>query len=254
MEIIPAIDLLGGLVVRGIAGRRHEYQPIESSLCTDARPATVARALVNSFGFESAYVADLDAIEYPPEQREFYVSCYGAIAQAGLLPWIDAGLGDVKTAIHLRDTLHRLAIPARWIVGLESLSEPAAVAEILQVLGPENTALSLDMKAGQPLTTIDAWGGLPPLAIAEKLVSAGARRLIVLDLADVGTGGGTRTLDLCRQIREGHPTVELVAGGGVRGFSDLKALAAAGCNFALVASALHDGRLSRADVDACRLL
>jgi phosphoribosylformimino-5-aminoimidazole carboxamide ribotide isomerase len=64
----------------------------------------------------------------------------------------------------------------------------------------------------------------------------------------VGVGGGTRTLDLCRQIQEEFPRVELTAGGGVRGLDDLKVLAAAGCDAALVASALHDGRLTAEDV------
>jgi phosphoribosylformimino-5-aminoimidazole carboxamide ribotide isomerase len=46
--------------------------------------------------------------------------------------------------------------------------------------------------------------------------------------------------------------VTLVAGGGVRGADDLARLADAGCDGALVATALHDGRLSAADVTAAR--
>jgi len=40
----------------------------------------------------------------------------------------------------------------------------------------------------------------------------------------------------------------LIAGGGVRGLADLTALARAGCNAALVASALHDGKLLPEDL------
>jgi uncharacterized protein related to proFAR isomerase len=43
---------------------------------------------------------------------------------------------------------------------------------------------------------------------------------------------------------------ELIAGGGVRGRTDLEDLAAAGCSGALAASALHDGRLTKTDLDA----
>jgi phosphoribosylformimino-5-aminoimidazole carboxamide ribotide isomerase len=78
--------------------------------------------------------------------------------------------------------------------------------------------------------------------------------MIVLDLADVGTGGGTRTLDLCRELKAKHPQIELIAGGGVRNLDDLKRIADAGCSGALVASALHDGRLTRADWDAAAKL
>jgi len=64
----------------------------------------------------------------------------------------------------------------------------------------------------------------------------------------VGVAGGTRTLTLCRNIRGEFPDIELTAGGGVRGIDDLRALADAGCDAALVASALHDGRLTPQDV------
>ena len=41
MQIIPVLDLKGGLVVRGIAGRRELYKPVVSALCSTADPAGV---------------------------------------------------------------------------------------------------------------------------------------------------------------------------------------------------------------------
>jgi phosphoribosylformimino-5-aminoimidazole carboxamide ribotide isomerase len=55
---------------------------------------------------------------------------------------------------------------------------------------------------------------------------------------------GVGTESLCRQLRALDAEIEIVAGGGVRGLGDLESLAAAGCDGALVASALHDGRLT----------
>jgi phosphoribosylformimino-5-aminoimidazole carboxamide ribotide isomerase len=72
----------------------------------------------------------------------------------------------------------------------------------------------------------------------------GVRRMIVLDLARVGVGEGVGTEDLCRQMRAADQNLEIIAGGGVRGRDDLKRLADAGCDAALVASALHDGRIA----------
>jgi phosphoribosylformimino-5-aminoimidazole carboxamide ribotide isomerase len=46
----------------------------------------------------------------------------------------------------------------------------------------------------------------------------------------------------------------LLAGGGVRGYEDLARLADAGCDGALVATALHDGRLCAADVASAHRL
>jgi phosphoribosylformimino-5-aminoimidazole carboxamide ribotide isomerase len=108
---------------------------------------------------------------------------------------------------------------------------------------------SIDLHEGQPRTKIDRWLNSPPVDLAYRALAHGISRLIVLDLADVGAGGGTRTLETCRQIRQTlGAAVELTTGGGVRGGKDLLALADAGCDAALVASALHDGRLTAAEV------
>ena len=84
MQIIPVIDLLAGQVVRGIAGRRHEYRPIQSSLAPDPAPRAVARAYVEQLGVDHVYVADLDAIggAEPAWDR------YAQIADSGLRLWV----------------------------------------------------------------------------------------------------------------------------------------------------------------------
>jgi phosphoribosylformimino-5-aminoimidazole carboxamide ribotide isomerase len=114
----------------------------------------------------------------------------------------------------------------------------------------------LDLAAGQALSRL-AWHAQAdrahqPLEIARSVVQMGIERLIVLDLADVGENRGPRTLDLCRTVRAEYRNIELVAGGGVRGLDDLRAMADAGCDAALVASALHDGRLTRENVEQAK--
>src|SRR5688572_18574193 len=89
MRVIPVIDLMNGQVVRGIGGKRSEYQPIKSQIATDAQPATVARAFVEHFGFDTAYVADLDAIQGRPPN----LIAWKEIHAAGLKLWLDAGIG-----------------------------------------------------------------------------------------------------------------------------------------------------------------
>ena len=81
--------------------------------------------------------------------------------------------------------------------------------------------------------------------MAARAASAGAGAVIVIDLARVGTGAGL-DLALIARVRETTPGLTLVAGGGVRGLDDLARLADSGCDGALVATALHDGRLGAA--------
>ena len=40
MQVLPVIDLLQGVVVRGVAGRRETYRPIESQICASPAPLT----------------------------------------------------------------------------------------------------------------------------------------------------------------------------------------------------------------------
>jgi phosphoribosylformimino-5-aminoimidazole carboxamide ribotide isomerase len=89
--------------------------------------------------------------------------------------------------------------------------------------------------------------------VAARAASAGAGAVIVIDLARVGTGTGL-DLALIARVREAAPQVTLLAGGGVRGPEDLARLADSGCDGALVATALHDGRLGAAEVAAAERL
>ncbi len=242
MRVIPVIDLLNGQVVRGVAGRRSEYRPILSQIASDAQPQTVAQAFVNHFAFDTAYVADLDAILH----RHPSIEAWQQIAAAGLKLWLDAGVSDGATARGVLQHASAAGIDVQLVIGLESLASFAELAAI-RSLCPTSPIFSLDLQAGQPLTQIDDCQSLSPFAIAERAINAGIDQMILLDLADVGVAGGTRTVELCHLLRGQHPHLRLIGGGGVRGPGDLQTLADAGFDAALVASALHDGRLSRQD-------
>lgn len=250
MRVIPVIDLMGGHVVRGVGGRREEYRPIESRIAADPRPATVARAFAERFGFDLVYVADLDAIVHGRPD----VAAWQAIAGAGLKLWLDAGIGNSGVAWRIAERIAQAEIDVELVVGLETLESESELLSISEMPGSRPPIFSLDLREGQPLVRNPAWREMTPLEIVLLVKSMGVREIIVLDLADVGMNGGTRTLELCRRIATVTETQTLIAGGGVRSLHDLHALAEAGCNAALVASALHDGRLNPAETDQARSL
>ena len=246
LRIIPVIDIKDGLVVRGIAGRRDEYRPIESVLCDDASVGSVARAFVERLGLGEVYVADLNAIAGTDPAW----SLYEQIAAAGLDLWVDAGLRDAADARRLAEFSADGRKIAGVIAGLETLSDAAALESMLEAVGPDRLVFSLDLKAGQPLADLPAWRANSAEQIATIAIQAGVRRMIVLDLHRVGTDSGVGTEPLCRQLRDQYPNLELIAGGGVRGLDDLRRLAESGCDAALVASALHDGRMKAGTIAA----
>jgi phosphoribosylformimino-5-aminoimidazole carboxamide ribotide isomerase len=235
MQILPVIDLMNGQVVRGIAGRRHEYKPIVSTLTKSTRPIDIALAFREHFGFNELYLADLDAIARRPPA----LALYDELQSHGFHLWIDAGLRDSKDAVPLaeRDV-------AGVIAGLETIAGPSTLADLIQRVKPSRLVFSLDLKRGQPLAAANAWQADDANGIAAQAIALGVQRILVLDLAQVGVGAGVGTEVLCSHLRRAHPDLEIAAGGGVRGVQDLELMRSVGVDCLLVASALHDGRLA----------
>ncbi len=240
MNIIPVLDLLNGVVVRGVAGRRSEYRPLVSRLTSSCHPLDVAVALRHHFGFTELYVADLNAIQgaYPDW------AALALLLANGFRLWVDAGVVKWEDAAAL-DLFGVRTV----VVGLETVAGPQALAAIVRALG-EQTVFSLDLRAGVPLGNLALWKHQDAASIAAEAVALGVQRFLLLDLTRVGMSDGTGTLDLCVQLATTFPNVERSAGGGVRGVDDLRQLRDNGVQNVLVASALHDGRLTPDDLAA----
>ena len=234
IEIIPVLDLMRGQVVRGVAGQRASYRPVSSCLVDSADPLEVADSFLNQLGLRRIYLADLDAIQH--DQPAW--TTIEKLAADGRRLLVDAGLRDVARARRLVE----LGVES-VVAGLETLTGPKLIEELVEAIGGEHLVFSLDMTAGTPMTDPAAWRDSTPVGLAKAAIDAGVERMIVLDLAGVGTGGGPPTLDLCHQIRSRHDGIELITGGGIRDQHDITAAAAAGVDAVLVASALHDGSL-----------
>ncbi|GAA4427798.1 HisA/HisF-related TIM barrel protein [Bremerella cremea] len=242
--ILPVIDLQFGCAVRGFAGRRKEYMPVMSPHFQGSRPGTVAHMYKQKFGFKDCYVADLNAIA----EMHLDASSIEAIAVHGLNVWLDSGVGSVETYREHQGLLRDLS-PYRWIVALESLESWAAVEQLLAAIGPDRFVFSLDLMDGLPLCEKDEFRGMSAEQIADQAIQLGVKSVIVLDLASVGVGEGSRTEPLIANLVARHPDVMWIGGGGARRLKDVEPLYTAGAKRVLVASALLDGRITPQFVD-----
>lgn len=240
MRIIPVLDIQSGGVVRAVAGRRHEYRPLNSQLTHSTDPLDVAQAFRAYLNCSEIYVADLDAICHGRRQT----ALYQGLAAHGFNIWLDAG-------VRLAEDAKALApLPLAGIVlGLETLTEPQVVEELVRHIEPSRLIFSLDLRLGQPICS-KTWPRSDPLGILSVVIGFGIGTVIMLDLARVGTGAGLGTEALCAEARQCWPNLRVVLGGGAVSPDDLKRAADCGASAVLVASALHDGRLTRADVEA----
>lgn len=235
MRVIPVLDLMHGTVVHAVRGQRALYQPLETAFGIEPTPKAVASLCVNKFLLRQLYVADLDAIQDGVIDWRSLTQ----LAAMGATLLLDAGTALPQQAEQLAEWHLRHGCLDGVIVGLESTKDAGQWPELVRILTAERAIFSLDLRAGIPLAGNSSLAKLSALEIARCAYKAGFRRLIVLDLAAVGTGDGPVTLDVCRAVRAQHAWAELISGGAVRNAEDLAALQEVGCDAALVASALY---------------
>lgn len=229
MELIPVIDLMGGAVVHARRGARDAYRPIETPLSASAAPPDVADGLLALGAFRTLYIADLDAIArrggHDAELQAL------AVRHPRLALWVDSGEASPEALAR------RVARgPGRPVIGSESLAD---LAEAEAALASAAGLLSLDYGPEGPRgpESLHDNAALWPEAV------------IVMTLARVGAGQGP-DVDRLAAIRARAEGRRVYAAGGVRDVDDLHRLAELGVAGVLLASALHDGRLSRADIAA----
>jgi phosphoribosylformimino-5-aminoimidazole carboxamide ribotide isomerase len=250
MQIIPVLDLAGGIAVHAQGGDRTRYAPLESDLVPGrvGDPVAVLRAFHATLGIHECYVADLDAIQGGAVQRSllrelaaFHTGFSGALM-------VDAGTRLPEGALEVLS-----CGASEVVVGLETLEAFSDLQSIADLVNPSRVVFSLDLRLGSPIlhsAMQDARGvGPDALELAEQAASAGAGSVLILDLGRVGTGCGV-DLGLLESLRRRLPNVRLLAGGGVLTRLDLERMRDTGCDGALVASAIHTGRLTPADLAA----
>jgi len=242
MEVIPVIDLMDDGVVRGVGGVRENYRPIESVLTKSTRPGEVAAAFVGAFSASEIYIADLNALA----GQEPNWSAYQAVAQSSARLLIDAGVAHLeKLSTFLGDRSH----PGSVVIGLESIDSPAQLHEAFAQVPGADAVFSLDLREGSLMNCSPGWTGISAREAAVFAIEeVGFRRMIVLDVARVGSDAGPTTLPLNVGESLSSERCKFISGGGVRTLNDLRQLHEQGYAQALVASALHDGRLTANDL------
>jgi phosphoribosylformimino-5-aminoimidazole carboxamide ribotide isomerase len=234
-RVIAVLDILRGQVVHARGGDRAGYGSVSSVLGPFEGPVDLAGRLRDRLGLRDVYVADLDALESGAGN----LAVLSKVAGSGLSVWADVGLRDAGRSSEL------IALGITSVVAAtETLSGPSGLFEIIERIGPDNVVFGLDLRNGVPLTATGAgWRDTRPEALVEEALNTGVARILLLDLARVGSGRGVGTLGLVNILRRSRPRIEIVVGGGVSGLNEILAARDAGADGVLIASALHDGRI-----------
>lgn len=235
MILFPAIDLVGGRVVRLQRGDRAKMDVYSDD------PAAVARDFA-ARGAEWIHVVDLSAtFEEDEEACAANAAAIRAICEVGGVK-VDCG-GGVRSLAAVK-RLADLGV-RRIAIGTALVRDPgfaeAAAAEYGELL-------VADVAAADGVVKVNGWregAGLTVDELLPRLAGLGYRHLVFTDINRDGMQTGI-DVDAYRRVAElcGFP---VVASGGITSVDDLRALAAAGPDViegAITGRALYEGNFT----------
>src|SRR4051794_24173593 len=224
MEVIPAIDLLGDGAVRL---RRGDYDRV-----TAYGEPTALAARFASAGARWIHVVDLDGAR----AGTLRPGVVGAVARAASPARVQAS-GGIRS---IADAEALLAAGAsRVVVGTAAFADEEAL-DRFATLG-EAVVIAIDVRAGR--VAVRGWHetGATVDEAVDRCTAAGIRRLHCTAIDRDGTLEGPDLGLLERVVARTDAAV--VAAGGISSEADLEAVAAIGCEGAVVGRALLEGRI-----------
>ena len=228
MELIPAIDLLGGRVVRLSKGA---YDAVTEY---GEDPVAVARSF-QADGAERIHIVDLDAAR---EGRAMQAEVITRVVAAVDVPCqVAGGIRDADAvAAGLRAGADRV------VLGSALISSPTLARVLTERYGPDRIVAALDVRDGQALGDgwVDGARGAEVLGLAQTLAEKGIRWFAVTAIARDGQMSGP-DYELLEAVRGAVPGAAIIASGGVSSLADVRELAARGFPAAITGRALYEG-------------
>ncbi len=231
MDVIPAIDLLGGRCVRLYQG---DYDQVQTY---GENPVEVARQW-QSEGATYLHVVDLDGAKAGQPAN---LTAIEAIARAVDIPvQVGGGLRDRASVASLLN----LGVQ-RIILGTIAVEQPDLVTQLCQEF-PDQIVVGIDARAGKVATR--GWletSEVLATELAQRMAIAGAAAIIYTDIYRDGTMQGPN-LEALRELA-GAIELPIIASGGVSSVRDLLSLLALeplGVTGAIVGKALYTGEVS----------
>ena len=230
MQLIPAIDLMDGKIVRLTHGDPETAKVYDQF----GGPVETAKKW-RAEGARKLHIIDLDAALGMGNN----LAVIAEIAESVDLP-IQVG-GGIRKIEAVKKVL-KLGV-SQVILGALAFSDPKAVTQIQQEFGAESVIVALDNRDGKIM--VEGWKTATALGMKEaleKFAALGVKAFLVTSITKDGTLSGP-DLDTLREACQ-FPNVEIIAAGGIGGLNDLVALKRVGVEGAVIGKALYEGRFT----------
>ena len=230
IELIPAIDIIGGQCVRLTKG---DYD--QKTVYRDS-PAEVAKEF-EEIGFKRLHVVDLDGAKSKHIVNSEVLRRVTTDTQLV----VDFG-GGIKTD---EDIEKAFAAGATMVtIGSIAVTNPDLFMGWLEKYGAERIILGADVRHGK--ISINGWkedSAEDLLPFLKKYIDAGVKNVLCTEISKDGTLTGP-AIELYQSMMAAYPELHLIASGGVSSINDIKALEAAGIPAVVFGKAIYEGKIN----------
>ncbi len=229
MQIIPAIDLIEGKVVRLMQGdfnQKTVYHDNPVEIAKSFEDAGITRLhLVDLDGAKNGNISNLKVLEDICNNTHLKV---------------DFG-GGIKTAASAKSVLNA---GAHWItIGSMAISNKMEVLDWLHSFAKNKIIIGADVR--NEMITVNGWQqntNIPIIEFIQELIQDGFTEIFCTDVSKDGRLAGP-SLTLYKKITTAFPELYFIASGGVSSLQDLVELKAVGCRAAIVGKAIYENRI-----------
>ncbi len=237
IEIIPAIDIIGGECVRltqGDYGRKTSYFK---------DPAEVA-VRYEAIGLRRIHLVDLDGAKASSPMNLKVLERVAARTKLDI-QWG----GGIKSADSLRAVLDSGA--NRVICGSVAVTDPESFAQWLKDFGPEHVILGADVRDGKVAT--HGWLRESERSVDELIdcfAPFGLSQVICTDISKDGMLQGP-AFEMYERLQTKYSVINITVSGGVGSMDDILALNARGLRSVIVGKAIYEGRITLKELETC---
>lgn len=233
IQVIPAMDLIGGKCVRlsqGDFSRKTTY---------DAGPAEMVSLFLGR-GLRSIHIVDLDGAR---EGRPVNLDVLRQVSMLGNAD-IEWG-GGIKTRQDVQSVLDAGA--SRVICGTMAVKDPSLFAGLLEGFGPDRIVLGADVRGRE--VSVRGWmenGGIDIFTLLRSFIPP-LKEVIVTEISRDGMLCGSE-LGLYEELMNIFPDISFTASGGVGCLEDIRRLEKLGVGKVIVGKALYEGMIKLEEI------
>jgi len=227
VQVIPAVDVLDGGVVRLLHG---DYDAVTTYA---ADPVGIALQWIDD-GASLVHVVDLSGARTGVSDRRLWRS----LGAGGVVFQIGGGIRTAESALAAIE-----AGAQRVVVGSAAVHSGRVLSDIVAAVERQRVVAAIDVRSGRALGSGWEDRGVALDVVVQRVVEAGVEVALVTGIEGDGAMCGTN-IDLLEEVQAMAPELDLIASGGVGSLDDIAMLRRRDCRAVVVGRALYERRFS----------